>query len=161
MSNEDTTPIATEGCACSNRRAVLRGSLAAAAAGAGSLALSGCTQQLKEENAAQKHHTGGDFTEVMASADLPVGESTQVDVDGRTLLLHREDEDNVTAYSNVCTHQGCAVEITERDGRTTYGCPCHGSHFDPVTGKPYGGPAKKPLTDFQARVDGEQILVKL
>ncbi|OFR90365.1 hypothetical protein HMPREF2863_07385 [Micrococcus sp. HMSC067E09] len=97
----------------------------------------------------------------MASADLPVGKSTQLDVDGRTLLLHREDEDNVTAYSNVCTHQGCAVEITERDGQTTYGCPCHGSHFDPVTGKPYGGPAKKPLTDFQARVDGEQILVKL
>ena len=95
------------------------------------------------------------------AADLPVGESRQVEVDGRVLLLHRQGETEITAYSNVCTHQGCAVEITERDGETTFGCPCHGSHFDPVTGRPYGGPAKKPLTDFEARVEGEQVQVKL
>lgn len=164
MTDQDTTPTdplaEASGCACSSRRTVLRGSMAAAA-GAGALALSGCTAQLKEENSAQKHHNGGDFTEVLSAADLPVGESLQVEVDGRILLLHRQGEAEVTAYSNVCTHQGCAVEITERDGETTFGCPCHGSHFDPVTGRPYGGPAKKPLTDFEARVQGEQVQVKL
>lgn len=152
--------MAPSGCACSDRRTVLRGSVAAAA-GAGALALSGCTQQIREESSAQKHHTGGDFTEVMSAGDLPVGESKQVEVEGRTLLLHREDEDTVAVFDNVCTHQGCTLEITERQGEVSYGCPCHGSHFDPVTGKPFGGPAKKPLTDFQARVDGEQIKVKL
>ena len=161
MSTEDTTPTSSEGCACSNRRTVLRGSMAAAAAGAGAIALSGCTQQLREEDAAQKHHIGGEFTDLLAAEDLPVGESAQVAVEGRVLLVHREDEDSVTVYSNVCTHQGCAVEITDRDGQTTYACPCHGSHFDPVTGRPYGGPAKKPLTDFEARVAGDTIQAKI
>ena len=161
MSNEDTTPMAPSGCACSDRRTVLRGSVTAAAAGAGALALSGCTQQIRDESSAQKHHTGGDFTDVMDAAELPAGESKKAEVDGRTLLLHRKDETTVTAFDNVCTHQGCAVEISERQGEVSYGCPCHGSHFDTVTGKPFGGPAKKPLTDFEARVQGDKIQVKL
>lgn len=161
MSTEDTTPLAPSGCACADRRSVLRGSVTVAAAGAGALALSGCTQQIREESSAQRHHVGGEFTDVLAAADLPVGRSTQVQVDGRTVMLHRADEDTVVAVDNICTHQGCAVEIAERQGEVSYACPCHGSHFDPVTGKPFGGPAKKPLADFQARVQGEQIQVKL
>ena len=35
MTHDETTPLSASGCACSNRRTVLRGSVAAAAAGAG------------------------------------------------------------------------------------------------------------------------------
>ncbi len=161
MTHDETTPLSASGCACSNRRTVLRGSVAAAAAGAGALALSGCTDEIREQDTAQRHHTGGDFTDVLSAAELPVGESTQVEVEGRTLLLHRGGEEDVVVVDNVCTHQGCAVEITERQGEVVYACPCHGSHFDPATGEPFGGPAKKPLTDFEARVDGDRIQVKL
>ncbi|WP_288818582.1 Rieske (2Fe-2S) protein [uncultured Micrococcus sp.] len=146
---------------CSPRRSVLRGSAAVAAAGAGTLALSGCTQQLKDDASAAHHYDGADPTPVLKAAELPVGESTSVEVDGRTLLMHRVSEGEVVAFSNSCTHQGCAVAVGEREGQTTFACPCHGSHFDVETGKPYGGPARKPLMDFEASVDGEDIVVKL
>ena len=42
-----------------------------------------------------------------------------------------------------------------------YACPCHGSHFDVTSGKPFGGPARKALMDYDAAVVDDRIVVKL
>lgn len=144
-----------------SRRTVLgRGSLAALA-GAGSLALAGCTQEIKDRENAQDHYAGSEATDALAAEDLPVGATQAVEVGGRTLLMHRVDEETVTAYSNVCTHQGCLVQPVDRAEGPAYACPCHGSNFDPVTGEPFGGPARQPLMDYEAAVQDGRIVVKL
>src|SRR5690606_16829495 len=35
----------------------------------------------------------------------------------------------ILAFSAVCTHQGCDVNVIDDDGMLL--CPCHGSKFDP------------------------------
>ncbi|MCR8674857.1 Rieske (2Fe-2S) protein, partial [Micrococcus sp. HG099] len=144
-----------------SRRTVLGRGAAVAAAGAGALALSGCTEQLREKENAQDHFAGADPVEAMPAADLPVGAAREVEVEGRMLMMHRVDENTVTAFTNVCTHQGCLLQVVDRAEGPSYACPCHGSHFDVQTGKPFGGPARQPLMDYEAGVDGDRIIVKL
>lgn len=56
---------------------------------------------------------------------------------------------SVHALSAKCTHLGCTVNRV--DGGKIY-CPCHGSVFDAVTGKPIQGPASTPLPTVQVTV---------
>lgn len=165
MTTHDTASVRTPSAAAPGagpaRRTVLGRGALAAVAGAGTLGLAGCTQQIRQEAAARSHYAGSEPTDLMAAADLPVGSSASVDADGRTLLLHRTDESTVVAFSATCTHQGCTVRPVERPEGPSYACPCHGSNFDVATGVPFGGPAKAPLTDYEASVQDGRIVVKL
>ena len=99
--------------------------------------------------------------DALPAAELPVGASREVQVQGRTLMMHRVDETTVTAFTNVCTHQGCLLQVVDRQEGPAYACPCHGSHFDVTSGKPFGGPARKALMDYDAAVVDDRIVVKL
>jgi Rieske Fe-S protein len=74
-----------------------------------------------------------------------VGESVQLAVGSTQLLLYREDEETVHAYSAICTHQGCIVGVGENAPAKPFVCPCHASAFDRTTGEPVAGPAPSPL----------------
>lgn len=79
--------------------------------------------------------------------------------------------DGVVAYTAVCTHQGCPVNMWSKD-RAAFVCSCHGSVFDPRNGaEVLDGPAPRPLpalglklndgvvtvaSTFSARVGGTQ-----
>ena len=53
--------------------------------------------------------------------------------------------EGVVAYSGVCTHQGCPVNMWSKD-RNAFVCSCHASVFDPKNGaEVIGGPAPRPL----------------
>ncbi|XKH53967.1 Rieske (2Fe-2S) protein [Citricoccus nitrophenolicus] len=146
----------------SSRRAFLeRGALLGAVGVAGTVGLTACTDEIRAEDNAPSHHVGGSPTPAVDLADLPFGGMTSVRVEGRTLLISRPEEDEVHAFSAVCTHQGCTVAPATENGEEVFACPCHGSHFDVTTGVPYGGPAQKPLTEYTATVDGDQVLVTL
>lgn len=71
------------------------------------------------------------------------------------MLIVRADA-GVRALSDKCTHWGCAVEW--KDGALL--CGCHGARFN-EQGDVLKGPAKKPLVSYPARLDGDQILVKV
>lgn len=157
-SPEDTSCCG--GCGPTRRTFLERGALIGAA-GVAAVGLSGCTDAIRNEQNAPSHHMGGTPTRAIETAELPVGNSASVQLRGRILLIHRSAEQTVHAYSAVCTHQGCTVGLGERQGEPTFACPCHGSHFDVTTGVPYGGPARKPLTEFTAAVDGDWITVTL
>lgn len=47
------------------------------------------------------------------------------------------------AISRKCTHLGCKVNYLE--DQNIIQCPCHHSQFDPTSGVPLQGPAKKEL----------------
>src|SRR5262249_56524564 len=79
--------------------------------------------------------------------------------------------DGVVAYSAICTHQGCPVNMWSKE-RNAMVCSCHASLFDPKNGaEVIDGPAPRPLaalglklkdgvvtvaSTFSGRVGGEQ-----
>ena len=82
--------------------------------------------------------------QLAALASVPDGGGLVV---GKVVLTRSGDQ--VHAFSAVCTHQGCTVSGVKAGAIT---CPCHGSRFDPATGKVVGGPAPSPLPPVQVEV---------
>jgi ubiquinol-cytochrome c reductase iron-sulfur subunit len=69
--------------------------------------------------------------------------------------------DELVAYSKVCTHAGCPVGLfRERDNALF--CPCHQSTFDAVRGAvPTFGPTARALPQLPLGVDQEGFLIAL
>jgi len=77
---------------------------------------------------------------------FPAGEFYLVRLDdGGFLALHRE-----------CTHLGCTVPWSAREGR--FVCPCHASTFD-ITGRVLGPPAPRPLDLLPVRIENGIVKV--
>lgn len=65
-------------------------------------------------------------------------------------------------YSMVCLHLWCLWKYWPEDGRKRGECPCHGSLYDPLTGKAFAGPASLqappsnvlPSLDLEITSDG-------
>ena len=66
------------------------------------------------------------------------------------------------AYSMVCLHLWCLWKYWPGEGRKRGECPCHGSMYDPATGKAFAGPAALqsppsnvlPVLDLEVDKDG-------
>jgi nitrite reductase/ring-hydroxylating ferredoxin subunit len=85
-----------------------------------------------------------------ALADVPVGGAIGVKVGGKPYIVAQPTEGKVACWSAVCPHQGCTVPAS---GTKTMTCPCHGSTFDPKTGKNISGPADgKPLPKVKVKL---------
>ena len=89
---------------------------------------------------------------VGALAEIPEGEMRAYDVPiGRVAVAHVEYR--LFAFSDECTHAGCALSEGTFDDRTALiTCPNDESVFDAETGEPLEGPAQDPLRLFVAEV---------
>ncbi|MDD1661101.1 MAG: Rieske (2Fe-2S) protein [Methanomicrobiales archaeon] len=99
------------------------------------------------------------FTKVGTETDLLYDRMVGVQVSGKEVLVARV-KDRYYAVGNMCTHDGCRLS----GGRLEVGkirCPCHGSVFDPATGKVLRGPAEKPIPVYHIKVDKGGIWVNL
>jgi Rieske Fe-S protein len=70
------------------------------------------------------------------------GEGKIIELGGKKVAAHRNDEGKTTLVSAVCTHMGCVVAWNPAEA--TWDCPCHGSRFTP-SGQVLAGPAEAPL----------------
>ncbi|HCN73652.1 MAG: ferredoxin [Pusillimonas sp.] len=86
-------------------------------------------------------------------------ESLGVELEGKQLAVHHtEGEYFVT--DNICTHQFALLS----DGFIEDGCvecPLHQAMFDLRTGEPKSAPATEPVKVYEAKVEGDDILVNL
>lgn len=64
--------------------------------------------------------------------------------------------DTLVAVNPTCTHEGCTVDW--KSDAKAFVCPCHEAKFG-ETGAPVQGPAKKPLSAYAAKIEGDQVLV--
>ena len=97
------------------------------------------------------------FVKVATTADFLFDRIEGFSVSGREFIVARVNG-RFSALGNVCTHAGCRLS----GGRIRGGqirCPCHGSAFDPVTGKVLAGLAERPLPIYHIKVENGQIWV--
>ncbi len=94
-------------------------------------------------------------TELAQAAEIPVGGTAAVTVDGQDFLLARPTAGTVVAFSAICTHQGCLVAAAGSE----FDCGCHGSRFAAATGAVLQGPAVRPLDSVAVTVaDGVVVI---
>jgi menaquinol-cytochrome c reductase iron-sulfur subunit len=65
-----------------------------------------------------------------------------------------DERRNVTAFSPLCTHLGCAYRWQADKG--IFSCPCHGSAFN-VRGEVITGPATRPLDQYPTKLEGNRL----
>ncbi|HEY9887442.1 MAG TPA: Rieske (2Fe-2S) protein [Candidatus Obscuribacterales bacterium] len=101
----------------------------------------------------------GEFTDVAPVADLDgAGFVAAQGGPGQEILVVRNPADATAliAVNATCPHAGCSVAW---EG-AMFACPCHDSRFNP-DGTVAGGPATAALTTYEAKVEGDRVLVKM
>jgi nitrite reductase/ring-hydroxylating ferredoxin subunit len=95
-------------------------------------------------------------TKLTALSAVPVGGSVGLTVGGKPIIVSQPTKGAVVAFSAICPHAGCTVGASS----TPLKCPCHGSTFDPATGKNLSGPANgAPLPPLNVAVSGENVVL--
>jgi Rieske Fe-S protein len=110
-----------------------------------------------------------DWLEIADLGQLRQGEPTKITYryvrkDGwrmaetrRMTFVLRQDDGNIVALTNRCTHLGCGVDWNSATQRFT--CPCHGGAFD-AQGRVLEGPPPKPLARLAVKVEGNKIFIQ-
>lgn len=75
---------------------------------------------------------------------------------GAVLVVRTTSASKLSAVNPTCTHAGCTVNWAAKSQQ--FVCPCHGSRFS-TDGKVLKGPAAKPLKTYQAKIEGNSVLV--
>jgi thiosulfate dehydrogenase [quinone] large subunit len=95
--------------------------------------------------------TGSAGTPIAQLDSIPVGGAIGFQDAAGPAILIRTGQQQVVAYSRVCTHAGCLVGYDQQAEMIV--CPCHGAEFDPRKGaQVVAGPAPAPLPSVRVTV---------
>jgi 3-phenylpropionate/trans-cinnamate dioxygenase ferredoxin subunit len=100
-----------------------------------------------------------DFRTVARVEDVPAGTMLQVELDGTKIVVAHVG-DRVFALHDECTHEEFPLSSGELVGGQLT-CSLHGARFDLETGAPRALPAVRPVRTYEARVEGEDIQVRI
>lgn len=93
------------------------------------------------------------FSIVAKLSELPMNTAKQVEVNGETICLVRNQK-GVFAVADACTHGAASLaegSVTEKGIE----CWLHGAVFDLETGEPQNPPASKAVEVFEVKVEGD------
>jgi len=128
------------------------------------VAIAGCISDKSNQQATTATTTPSQrpdgFEEVGTVADLnSKGQILQKQSPEKAVLVVRDPKDanKILAVNPICPHKGCIIGW--QADQKVFICPCHNSKFT-SDGKFLNPPANKPLQVYQAKIEGEQILVK-
>lgn len=99
------------------------------------------------------------FRTVARLDDVPRGTMLQVELDGEKIVLAHVG-DRVFALHDECTHEEFPLSSGELVGGQVT-CTLHGARFDLETGAPRALPAVRPVKTYEARVEGEEIQIRV
>lgn len=74
----------------------------------------------------------------------------------QTVYAVTNDGEDITVFSDACTHLSCKVHWEEE--RDAFICPCHDGVFD-KEGNVASGPPPEPLYRFETQVEGDQLMI--
>ena len=97
-----------------------------------------------------------DITEPEYTDLQEVKGSAYVYIDGmdKPLILYRDSETEIFAYSSECTHLGVEVRLPDQDGKIR--CPGDNGVYN-VYGKTLGDPAPADLKGYTAIINGNSV----
>jgi 3-phenylpropionate/trans-cinnamate dioxygenase ferredoxin component len=100
-----------------------------------------------------------EFEAVASVGEMPEGTTLQrVRSGGDAVCLVRHNGE-ISALSDICTHQHFSMSLGDVLGDGTLQCAWHGARYDCRTGEVKQDPATSPLPVFQVRLEGDKILV--
>jgi 3-phenylpropionate/trans-cinnamate dioxygenase ferredoxin subunit len=90
--------------------------------------------------------------------ELPEVGAIQVIIAGEMIAIVRDEQGDVHALADMCTHATVPLSEGEVDD-CTIECWLHGSRFDLRTGEPTGLPAITPVDVYPVTIDGDDVYV--
>jgi nitrite reductase/ring-hydroxylating ferredoxin subunit len=100
------------------------------------------------------NHTPG-WHDVCAAKDVPAGQVTRMQCDGRALFVYREQK-TCSVYDSRCPHQGTDMPDLALKGDTLT-CPKHQWEFDGKSGACIKN-GKSPLKRFESKISKGRLL---
>ena len=94
--------------------------------------------------------------EMGAASAVGVGKAAKLTHGSTTVIVSQPSSGEYKAFSTVCTHQGCQVQVQDSNRIV---CPCHGSEYAVADGSVVHGPAEEALTSYPVQVKGGKIFV--
>ena len=94
--------------------------------------------------------------EMGAASAVGVGKAARLTHGSTTVIVSQPSAGEYKAFSTVCTHQGCQVQVQDSNRIV---CPCHGSEYAGADGSVVHGPAEEALTSYPVQVKGGKIFV--
>ena len=89
---------------------------------------------------------------------LPEVGAVAVLLDGHHVAVVRDEDGDIHAIDDTCSHANVSLAEGEVDGCTVE-CWLHGSRFDLRTGRPTSLPAIRPIAVYPVRIEGGTVLV--
>jgi 3-phenylpropionate/trans-cinnamate dioxygenase ferredoxin subunit len=89
---------------------------------------------------------------------IPEVGAVAVLLDGHHVAVVRDEDGDIHAVDDICSHANVSLSEGEVDGCTVE-CWLHGSRFDLRTGKPTSLPAIRPIAVYPVRLEDDQVLV--
>jgi menaquinol-cytochrome c reductase iron-sulfur subunit len=74
------------------------------------------------------------------------------------VFVLRTSPQQVTCFSDVCTHLSCRVNWNE--AKEQFICPCHAAAFN-RSGEVLSGPPPRPLDRYEIKLEGDQLSIHL
>jgi Rieske Fe-S protein len=104
------------------------------------------------ENLKRRRRGEPPVRKIAALADVPIGTAVPFAYPAAhdDCLLIRTAADRFVAFSQRCTHLGCAVTPELQNNRLH--CPCHRGYFDLTTGNVLAGPPRRPLPRIKLQI---------
>lgn len=99
------------------------------------------------------------WTEACRLADVPENEPFGATVNGQPVCIIRRGA-RCYAFEDMCTHELARLSKGWLQGDIIE-CPLHEAKFDITTGKALCPPAEGDVATYEARIEGERVLVKL
>jgi Rieske Fe-S protein len=103
----------------------------------------------------------------MSAADLtPDAPAKYVQINGEPIIVVREADNQIRAFTATCTHLGCTVSYKPvLPGSTPpmegFYCKCHHGKYDAAGKNIKGTPPPRPLTELSFTQDGEDLVISL
>jgi 3-phenylpropionate/trans-cinnamate dioxygenase ferredoxin subunit len=98
-----------------------------------------------------------EYTSVGKVEEFPEGEIKARRLNDEPVAIVNS-QGNWYAFSNECTHTGAALSMGYVDNNVVI-CWLHNSVFDMNTGEKLEGPAFEPLTIYDIKIDGDDVLI--
>jgi nitrite reductase/ring-hydroxylating ferredoxin subunit len=103
-----------------------------------------------------------EWTPAIEDSRLAPGRAVRVSVEGTDLFLLRSGE-RIHAMDDRCSHMGAPLHkgrLNLRGGQPIVMCPLHGSTFWLTDGRVIRGPATRPMTVYDARVNEGMVEIR-